>query len=84
MCVLISNLLLQMSVQNRIKAVMKNDENLKKVKPKKNVAFGKTLPVYLRQPKIETDKDEISPDFPENIRTCENIFKSICHLRLVG
>lgn len=50
-------------------------------KPAKYIAFGRILPVHLRQPKRGLEIDDIDPKFPEILRSREVLFKGIYHLR---
>lgn len=47
-----------------------------------NIAFGKCLPKCLKQPRLEID-DCMKPNFPDELRTDEYLFKGIEDLRYV-
>ncbi len=48
--------------------------------PASNIAFGKCLPESLKQPQHEID-DCMKPNFPDELRTDEYLFKGIEGLR---
>lgn len=70
---------LKKSIANKVKQILTEDTRASK-KPKKYVAFGRTLPMALRN--IPSDID--SPcelDFPDEIRSGKLLFYGIEHLR---
>ncbi|XP_058467573.1 uncharacterized protein LOC131440350 [Malaya genurostris] len=71
-----------MALQRRIAQVMKSDRRAAKVR-ERHVAFGRTLPMHMRRFNRFDDIDEIVPNFPEEMKTFEKVFKGICHLRSV-
>lgn len=50
-------------------------------KPSINIAFGKCLPVVLKQPKQDIDCSSMKPNFPDELQTDEYLFKGIEGLR---
>ncbi|XP_001649602.2 uncharacterized protein LOC5565273 [Aedes aegypti] len=71
-----------MALQRKIAQVMKSDRRQAKVR-ERHVAFGRTLPMDMRRFKRFDDIDEIVPNFPEEVKTFQKVFKGICHLRSV-
>ncbi|XP_055586607.1 uncharacterized protein LOC129739211 [Uranotaenia lowii] len=71
-----------MALQRKIAQVNKSDRQLAKV-PERHIAFGQTLPMGMRRFKRFDDIDEIVPNFPEDMKTFEKVFKGITHLRSV-
>lgn len=69
-----------MSLERNIIEMMKINEHEDR-KPVKYVAFGRTLPIYLRHPKPSLEIDSVDPKFPEILRSREVLFKGIYHLR---
>ncbi|XP_055551714.1 uncharacterized protein LOC129734035 [Wyeomyia smithii] len=71
-----------MALQRRIAQVMRSDRREAKIR-ERHVAFGRTLPLHMRRFKRFDDIEEIVPNFPEETKTFETVFKGICHLRSV-
>ncbi|KXJ77428.1 hypothetical protein RP20_CCG007555 [Aedes albopictus] len=71
-----------MALQRKIAQVMKSDRQQAKVR-ERHVAFGRTLPMDMRRFKRFDDIDEIVPNFPDEVKTFQKVFKGICHLRSV-
>ncbi|XP_058811502.1 uncharacterized protein LOC131676453 [Topomyia yanbarensis] len=71
-----------MALQRKIAKVMQSDRREAKVR-ERHVAFGRALPMDMRRFKRFDDIDEIVPNFPEETKTFQKVFKGICHLRSV-
>ncbi|XP_053699298.1 uncharacterized protein LOC128746274 [Sabethes cyaneus] len=71
-----------MALQRKIAQVMRSDRREAKVR-ERHIAFGRTLPMHMRRFKRFDDIEEIVPNFPEETKTFQKVFKGICHLRSV-
>ncbi|KAG4067090.1 hypothetical protein HA402_000081 [Bradysia odoriphaga] len=73
----------ELSTKNQKKKLMNLDEMAASpVVPATNIAFGKCLPTCLKQPKRVID-DCMKPNFPDELRTDEYLFKGIEDLRYI-
>lgn len=72
---------LQLAIEKNMHKLLKEDkENAKKITPKYH-AFGRCLSPKSKQVQIEKYTEPERFNFPEDIRSGENLFKNIDHLK---
>ena len=70
----------EMAIEKNVKRILAQDRAQRR-KPSKNIAFGRTLPQYLRRPSEQHDEQSLKPLLPDDIRSGKVLFEGICHLR---